>query len=309
MALQLVPTELTEHILTFCHARDVGRIAQTCKQFHALIYDGPDQYLWRELFLLFPFDDLRKAISPPETVGGGVDWRGELQRRVLAETIVSSQPETADPAELEAALQTLLSVVYTALPYYALSPGQVTHSPSDNLTWLHRILQHSPVIRSEYLSKSAARICCELRSQLSLSLQADEGTADSNPHLQDLRSESRCVIYNLTNYSPKNLWGPYLPLTSSPPSALQQLEVNWSHVEHIMNVVVLNMRELEGTPYSLMRPQLGLESTRAYSAPGTADLVKTGSRDWAGLEGLWRRFVCFMDYRCVTRSSLHGPCD
>lgn len=107
LQFQLVPSELTEHILTFCHPRDVARVAQTCKQFRSLVYDAPDQYLWRELFLLYPFDDLRKSVAPPPPapvtmkahVSDGladlaVHWRAELQRRVHAEVVALADPES-----------------------------------------------------------------------------------------------------------------------------------------------------------------------------------------------------------------------
>lgn len=320
MAFQDVPTELTEHILTFCHARDVAKVAQTCKQLHALVYDSPDQYLWRELFLLYPFDDLRKSVpsgavssstgeeEDAAAANATVDWRGALQRRVYAETVAVSEPGTYSLEEQQDAFAALVSAVHTSLPYQPLAPGQVSQAPSNNLTWLYDVLKHSPVMRNRDLSDPKLQLCCQLRSFLSLSLDDTPGTGDSessNEHLQDIRSTSRCAVYNLSKYTMKNLWGPFLPVPSSPSprscslSTQSQPKVNWEQVEHIMNVVVMNMRELEGTPYSLMRPQLGLDPTRAYSAPGTGDLRENGSRDWAGLEGLWRRFVCFMDYRCV----------
>lgn len=309
MTFQLVPTELTEHILTFCHVRDVARVAQTCKQLHMVVYESSDQYLWRELFLLYPFDDLRKCVpcvSVEDLDDSQVDWRGELQRRVFAETVALADPNASCPEELQAALSTLISVVRTALPHQPLTPGQIVVPPSENITWLRNVLQHSPVIRCRTLGSADSaeqQLSCELRVYLSLTL--DEGKPETNVHLQDLRSNSRCAVYNLENYTMKNFWGPYhCPCAAKEPlaSGRKPIGVNWSHVEHIMNVVVMNLRELEGTPYSLTRPQLGLEPTRAYSAPGTAELRTNGSKDWAGLEGLWRRFVCFMDYRCVDMS-------
>ncbi|THH28290.1 hypothetical protein EUX98_g5910 [Antrodiella citrinella] len=293
---QLVPTELAEHILTFCHPREVARVAQTCKQLHSLVYDGTDQYLWRELFLLYPFDDLRKAVpAGPGEIDATVDWRGELQRRIFAEAVVVSDPATASADELLFALSTLVSVVYSSLPHQPLLPGQDNPIRSGNLTWLHDVLQRSPFIRTPdlALTEPTEQLCCQLRSQLSLTM--DDGTDTSE--LSQRRAESRCAVYNLSNYTIKNLWGPYLPMFTLAASPGAQPKVDWKQVEHVMNVVVLNMRELVGTPYSLMRPQLGLEHTRAYSAPGTAALRTNGSKDWAGLEGLWRRFVCFMDYR------------
>jgi hypothetical protein len=129
--------------------------------------------------------------------------------------------------------------------------------------------------------------------------------------------------------------------------------VNWVHVEAMVNVIALNLRDLPDL-WRHNRPPTGFEAVRAYSAPGTARLAppevavadakreKEGEgeegegtalgkgkgkgkgkgswefdsgverlgrderdrpRDWAGVAGRWKRFVCFMDYR-----DLYGTC-
>jgi hypothetical protein len=71
------------------------------------------------------------------------------------------------------------------------------------------------------------------------------------------------------------------------------LIVAYVHLEAIVNVVLLNLQELPRIgAWANTAPPAGLEATRAYSAPG-----KFTKKDWAGVEGTWRRFVCFMDYR------------
>jgi len=49
---------------------------------------------------------------------------------------------------------------------------------------------------------------------------------------------------------------------------------------------------------------VGLQAIRAYSAPGAAPGL-----DWAGVEGTWRRYVCFMDYRDLFAFNFSGPHD
>ncbi|TCD68824.1 hypothetical protein EIP91_009691 [Steccherinum ochraceum] len=307
--LQDVPTELAEHILTFCHPRDVSRVAQTCKQFHAVVYHTVDQYLWRELFLLFPFDDLRKSVPvSPETrpTVDDVDWRGELQRRVFAESILLQDMGSVQPEELQVALATVVSTIHLALPSQSAPAGHRTAIPSQNNTWVRGLLGRSPVFRDRVLSGTEQQLCCQIRAYLALednprtaaSATLDEdGDSEAEP-LDILRSVSRCAVYDLRKYTMKNLWGPYFPLDKKRFALFPrpQPQVDWEQVEHIVNVVVMNMREVQDSVYTLMGPKLGLEATRAYSAPGT-DARTSGSRDWAGLEGVWRRFVCFMDYR------------
>jgi hypothetical protein len=63
MMLQ-IPTEVTEHVLTFLHPLDVAKFLQTCRLAYTLVYGTPDQYLWCELYLRYPFDDPCKALDP-----------------------------------------------------------------------------------------------------------------------------------------------------------------------------------------------------------------------------------------------------
>lgn len=133
------PFEVTEHILIHCHVRDVSRFSQTCSYVHDIVYNPADQYLWRTLFLVHPFDDLRK--SPTYFESTDINWRDELQRRVKAELILRSGDESALPD----ALATFIHVVETALPV----EKEGTNSLSTNLLWLDNILRkHSKSIES-----------------------------------------------------------------------------------------------------------------------------------------------------------------
>ncbi|KAE9395927.1 hypothetical protein BT96DRAFT_1042571 [Gymnopus androsaceus JB14] len=122
-----------------------------------------------------------------------------------------------------------------------------------------------------------------LRAHISLTheIHGDEETENA---LSARRIQSRCFVYDIRNYKPINQWGPFLDDGS----------VNWLHIEHLANVVLINLRELPPL-WATTIPPLGLENTRAYSAPGPHC-----DTDWAGVEGTWRRYVCFMDYRYVS---------
>lgn len=117
---------------------------------------------------------------------------------------------------------------------------------------------------------------------------------------QKRRSQSRHFVYDLRNYTVNRSWGPLLP-NGSP---------NWVHLYYLMNVVWANICDLPGF-WSNVRPPIGLEAIRAFSAPAAFN-----SSDWAGIQGesssniastlltstagRWKRYVCFMDYRYVT---------
>jgi len=98
------------------------------------------------------------------------------------------------------------------------------------------------------------------------------------------RSQSRCYVYDLRNYTEEQRWGPFN----------RHRKVNWAHVEALVNVVTLNLREMRfAWPWARdTSPPAGLQFTRPYSAPGQCSSI-----DWAGVEGTWARYVCFMDYR------------
>ncbi|KAI0666317.1 hypothetical protein C8Q78DRAFT_1060772 [Trametes maxima] len=75
----------------------------------------------------------------------------------------------------------------------------------------------------------------------------------------------------------------------------QTLLVNWEHIEHIVNVVRLKLRDISHPALGFdEKPLFTLDGLRAYSAVGS---FERDPRDWAGVTGKWRRFVCFMDYR------------
>ena len=74
------PAEVTEHTLLLAHPRDVASFAQTCRYARSLVYHSTDQHLWRQMFLLHPFDDPRITSPPPSdsVTDTHVNWMKEL---------------------------------------------------------------------------------------------------------------------------------------------------------------------------------------------------------------------------------------
>lgn len=262
-AIVPIPVELIQRILVFCHACDVAAFAQACRLAHSVVYHSSDQYLWRELFLFHPFDDPRKSlqaisVSRPAPF---FDWQHELTRRLKARRSLTSAHASAH--EKACALETLISVMQKTP---AVSQGGIAQS--HDIAWLNQILRRSRVLdfpSNVDTSPHHAMVYSQLRSYVALSLD-DQGDAQTKRR----RNASRRSVYDLRYYNSNNSWGPYLDNGT----------VNWAHIERLINVILSNLRDLPD-PWKNMRPPLGLEATRPYSAPGTC----VSSTDWAGVEG------------------------
>jgi len=229
----------------------------------------------------YPFDDPRLSNGPSE-----VDWFAKLRRRVRVEQIARRD---GDRREL---VDVLLECVREAA-YWA------THQSSHNLSWVTAVLtvEESPWIEKclrlelpdspsmKYFASGAEK----LRAHLALSLDRGAGT-EASENLRVLRRMSRARVYDLRNYNREAHWGPFTDDGDC---------VNWSHVNAVVTVITMNLRDFGNDWPEEFKPQAtvqGIEACRAYSAPGT---LQRSPLDWAGVEGQWLRIVCFCDYRYV----------
>ena len=274
-----IPDEITEYALTFLHPLDIANFSQTCHLAYALVYGAPDQYLWRQLFLAHPFDDPRNTLDYQNT-STSYNWRAVLQQRVQAELIAFNIARRLDEQQL--ALETLISVIGDASPVLSA----LEHKESDSIKWVTRILLDSRILDAHVTVPGPTdnQLISRIRTYLSLSLERandDETTA----RLGALRTRSRCLVYDLRNYRRDNNYGPFLGGG----------QINWVQAEAIVNVIQTNLVDLHDL-WMDTRPPVGLEATRTYSVTGAANRL---SADWACVEGTWRRYVCFMDYRYV----------
>ncbi|KAJ7770828.1 hypothetical protein DFH07DRAFT_953826 [Mycena maculata] len=265
-----IPLELLEHILLFCHPHTVAHFSSTCRFGEDLVYRSADQYFWRQLFLLL-FDDPRHAMNRLSVDPASFDWKGQLVRRMKAERAVFIDT----PGDRESALETLVCIAEEALPSRYSDYGDPP--ASRNIEWLDNVLRTSHILDVSF-APNEAQFGDRLKAYMGLSLKPE--SEENAEVLSMIRTQSRCFVYDLRNYHPGNMWGPYL----------LDGNISWSHVERIINVVETNLREQQSL--LIPRPPVGLQAIRAHSAPGDF----TGS-DWAGVEGTWRRYVCFMDYR------------
>lgn len=285
------PAELAEQVFLCMGPVDLAQLAQTCKAMHQIV---SDMVIWRRLFQLWPFDDLREALQIFGEPEMSPNWKHVLQSRIKAERI-AYKPGLKE-VDHRFALETFISVVQTALPHSEDQPWRISH----NLTWLTDLLSRTKILGIATQSKDSiiASLAAQLRTSLTLSLENHPDTVASRTRLQSIRTKSRCYVYDLRNYrrvlyffDPSDITSLIKPCQDNNYGPFtRDGYVNWIHVESIVNVIALNISEPEWS----QRPPMYLQATRPYSAPGTSCRAPF---DWAGVEGKWKRYVCFMDYR------------
>ncbi|KAK7054209.1 F-box domain-containing protein [Favolaschia claudopus] len=269
-ALLALPVEIIEHILLFCHPRDVARFSTTCRFSAHIVYRSADQYFWRQLFLSL-FDDPRRSVGPAQLAiadPSSYDWKAQLTRRIKAEH--NALTDTVDPELESTTLETFASTLEEASSIASTS----TDPPdSRNVEWLTNVLSKSDILNPLSPESSENKFRDRLNACLALPTK-DRLDAETR---REQRNRSRCFVYDVRNYTPDTLWGPYLP----------NGEVNWKHVHAIVDVVASNLRELSPEDH-IARPPTGFEMTRAFSAPGDFS-----GRDWAGVEGKYIFVFCY----------------
>ncbi len=274
-----IPLELTHRVLTFCHPKDVASFSRTCRLANQL---SQDEYLWRQLWFSYPFDDPQAVLEQRRTLNlsktsqadvppDGYRWKEEFSRRMSAERVASMKQADLSGLSLkdkQDALQLLVSVV-KSLPALANEGDRgvfANRRVSGNVQWLERILRKSKLIAPDSANPTEiSQYQAHLRSCVGDIQWLDR----TRQQMSDKRNRSRAFVYDLRNYGPDNEYGPFR----------QNRTVNWLHAEHLINVVLGNLRDL---PSHLIhaRPLSTLESFRPYSAPGGYS-----PKDWAGIEG------------------------
>ena len=281
-----LPTELIQSVLRFCTPQTVAAFSQACRLAFALVYGTEDQHLWREVFLSVPFDDLRE--SPDHDPSVPINWRTELQRRIRASSVVAFTPDDI-PLALEVqeavsdAFETLVKVAHSAIPPFC-TDSDSSPVPSHNMRWLTDTLARCAPFYDPERSTNFDGHSHHLQRLLAYWGIPLRGVPTGN-----LRTESRCFVYDLRKYTLESNWGVYRETGTEQldeTRARYIYEANWEHVRHCANTVLFGVAKL-------LCPPMGFNFIRAYSAPGSFDRKPD---DWAGVEGVWVRYVCFMDY-------------
>ena len=295
-----LPNELVRHVLCFCTPQAVAAFSQTCRLAFTLVYDTKDQHLWREVFLAVPFDDLRD--SPDYDPCVPIDWKTELQQRIRASSAVAFtaedlplSPETRE--QVFDAFESLVRVALSAIPPFHTDPDSPP-VPSHNVRWLTDALARCALFCDPERSTAFDGHSDHLERLL-----AHWGTPLRGIPTGNLHNQSRCFVYDLRNYTLESNWGVYRAVGTErvdETRARYIYEANWEHIKHCVNAVLFGIK-YDGTgafahppnPTKPSNPPMGFNYMRAYSASGSFDRKPN---DWAGVEGVWVRYVCFMGY-------------
>ena len=257
----------------------VAAMSRSCSFFHNLVHQPVDQHLWRSLFLA-KFDDPR----PTFTINGGnsnkYPWASELKRRVRSETLLTRRKPFASLSheDQRLVLRTLIDVIFN-------SPTPAAQEYSLDLDWVRRLIDPVDIFKASSNNADVAELHAQLHAYYGLTPQEKRP-----PGSKAMRTISRGFVYDLRKYTEENDWGPFLKD--------QREKVSWAHIDHIINVVSMSLEDIVEL-WERMRPPTGLAAMRPYSASGDGNDPK----DWAGVEGNWYRYVCFIDYRLVSISA------
>ncbi|KIM80522.1 hypothetical protein PILCRDRAFT_789242 [Piloderma croceum F 1598] len=221
-----IPDEITEHTLTLLHPIDIANFSQTCHSAYTLVYGAPDQYLWHQLFLAYPFDNPINTLNYQNT-NTSYNWRNALQRRVQAELIASNIVHRLE--EQQFALETFISVIGDA------SPPLEHKEASESIKWVIHILHGSRILDAHVTlpSPTDIQLISCIRTYLALSFE-EANNDEAIAHFNALRTRSQCLVYNIRNYRRDNNYGPFL----------RGGQINWVQAEAIINVMQPNLMEL-----------------------------------------------------------------
>lgn len=293
--LLLLPPEVATQAVVICDANDVAALSRCCKYLHNLIYSTSDKHVWRSLYL-GSFDDPRLAGKTDVTPVSEFefDWKRELQRRVQAQNLLCSanRARRASPLEKFQALETLVAHLRSLPPIIG-----VKTTPSRSVKWFGDVIKGPgalPLLTLDSHPTAALTPLIHIHDSIG---RKDEDAKSAGNRLS-VRTSARAFVYDLRNYSKSNRWGPFLQDGSE--------RVNWTHIDKIMSVMVMNAEDHFGLSErtAMKFPRMNLESIRPLSAPASDDCR---SHDWAGIEGRWTRVISFMDYpelMCMLRQPL-----
>jgi hypothetical protein len=288
------------------------------------VYSPADDHLWRMLFLSHSFDDPRKSVADDNAGAAPYPWRTQLCARIALEHRPASEERSWDDAAMDEAAKLVLDVMREAPP---------APEPSHNVVWLEQVLRrHRGLVPLPGATQTpsegshggdrllrrrreeGAQACARLGAWLALAhedlgpaallqlglfrLFRGEGGSEAghiDPRVRAIRTARRAArarVYDLQRYRRENEYGPFFPREGG-------RGVDWAHVHAQVAVVCMNVVDLAGDAgtdeeASHLRPPRGVRYLRPNSMPKAEG---EDPRDWAGVQGQWRRLVCFMDYR------------
>jgi hypothetical protein len=329
-----LPPEVLVIIISKLSPVPLSRLSQSCRALHIYVKSLGD-ILWKDIFLALwddpaAADEAIMAIRAPEfcvsfinsddddtssifgakcegkrpcSEGITFRWREEVQRRTETEIFLGNLGQSYNGHKEDMSLRrtnslaTLLSMLTTT------PPVSNTMARSKNLTWVDNMLLPSN-FATEYFSRHFAhdadvkqRLTTD--RQLTAKLQAHFLTAKQHLPINELaRLNARAYVYSIRNYREEGWHGPWVLEDGV-------MQPNWVHIAACQRVILGNLAQRRIGDLGHPSPPLGAEATRGGSAKAVitgrranpSGINKDGIEDWAGVEGVWRRLVSFMDYR------------
>jgi hypothetical protein len=264
-------------------AQDLARLNLVNKALYALIEDNEDKHLWKNVYLRF-FDHPKYAVEQialeqPSHAAGENDkylynWRTALKRRVRASKIIHGF-QNANRTDRILALRTLCDIVLSAPPH---APDRI-HSKSAQ--FVQDLLDQSPLPAFNKWPERATAEELELKAWLRANRATPPAEADTFNKDFD-RLTARATIYDLENHRRHEQFGPFTA----------GVNISWIYVDAIIQVALYNVKQ-DMDAFDLYPPST-FQNSRRFSAK---DYHRRRPHDWAGIDGVWTRLVCFCDFR------------
>ncbi|OCF78871.1 hypothetical protein I204_00815 [Kwoniella mangroviensis CBS 8886] len=309
------PSEIIQKVLSTSGGEEVHAIAsaaKVCKELRSMIYENPDQALWRQV-LVQHYDDPRTAAAfPVPRSSSSINWKKNVQHRERVRRIFSDWAEdklNQVKQHIDLIIPTLLNMYLDISPTTPSSdPSTADDSPNSTLlsTWLRSSL-FKHIYESQYFTEPEPTTSYQLRSSPKRIKRKTVESVISQLHClippaydddtredREWRGFMRRTVYNAKNFEEENDYGPFTP----------DGKVNWELIDAISSVMMCNAQELiKGDPTAWLpavQPlSYGVEPVRGW---GYTDLKRPDSLadgqvwDWAGIEGTWCGCYAFMDY-------------
>jgi hypothetical protein len=259
--LSRIPVELLDRILTLTDPETLSAFSRLSRAYHSYVEDNT--YVWLSLYIKY-FDHPRT-----DQQRSSLHWKGMVQRRTQALHVANAC--SASEKDTLSALDALIDVAQTA------KPGP---SSSQSIAWLEQHIPQTFIWVDVMPEHQHQQPLSQAQAKLQvLRCERQNGSAS--------RLASQMYTYDMRHYRRLSQYGPFIPKRGKGP-----LEINYVHLWHLMNALFHNIYESHASPGDVaLWMSRGFNATRAMTAPPSPV-----EGDWAGVEGDWVRFICWMDY-------------
>lgn len=327
-----LPPEVLIIIICKLSPISLSQFSQSCRVLHDYVNNLGDT-LWKGLFLNSwdnpaYADETVMAIRAPEFCtsfsvldakgkqsclahsSGNIAfrWREEVQRRTETEKFLERLGQSYDGSSDKMSLRRFNSLTTLLSMLVTTPPASDITARTRNLAWVEKVLlpdRFTPeYFMKHFFHDSDVRQPLTPDRQLTAKLQLHYLTLAARAKiapekLRLARLNARAYIYNIQNYRAEGWHGPFVLDETG------VMQPNWIHLAGCQDVILANLHQRRQIGQVYPTPPLGAEATWGKSAKADATarkvnpsrLTKDGILDWAGVEGIWRRIVCFMDYR------------